>query len=297
MKPRSRMFPSGLFDPPRKRFSRAIAESKGPHTLDDRLAVAALLELARSKHHLARAQTREPKPRGKTPIGHDSVLALVDKARAELGAAALMQSPTGPILARASSRLFALERAGSITAAESARAFERILDSLSHTEVKGMSTNQTDTPPELASYSDGVSDDGAFHPEIIGCGLSGISGSIQHLSVAGTGGIQHLSVAGSLGDLAVAGIPSYLLSRRNLSNPEVRRRVASAIERMTPKMKRRVLRRLRTAVSVARVSGQVRGAYPSIAGTASSPGVGWSGVMVSGRGSCPYANVAGALTP
>lgn len=148
------------------------------------------------------------------------------------------------------------------------------------TKVKGMS--HSDLPSELGSYADGVTDDAAFHPEIIGCALDGISG-----------GVQHLSVAGGLGSLAVAGIPSYLLSRKGLSNPTVRRRIAENIKAMTPKMRRRVLGRLRAAVAVARVSGAVRGAYPSIAGN-----VGWSGVMVSGaRGGCPYANVAGALTP
>lgn len=146
--------------------------------------------------------------------------------------------------------------------------------------------SNSDLPSELGSYSDGVTDDAAFHPEIIG----GCDCSVA-------GGIQHLSVAGSLGGLAVAGIPEYLFSSKNLSNPVVRRRIAAAIERMTPKMKRRVLGRLRSAVSVARVSGAVRAVYPSIAGRRPA-NVGWDGIMVSGRsGGCPFANVAGALTP
>lgn len=152
-----------------------------------------------------------------------------------------------------------------------------------------MSTNQTDTPSELGCYSDGVTDDASFTPELVGCGS--ISGGIQHLSVAG--GLSSLAVGGNLGSLTIAGLPSYLFSRKNLSNPVVRRRLGAAIKAMTPKLRRRVLDRLRAAVSVARVSGEVRSAYPSVSG------VGWDGIMVSGsrRGGCPYANVAGALTP
>lgn len=144
------------------------------------------------------------------------------------------------------------------------------------TRIEGALMSQSDLPSELGSYSDGVADDAAYHPEIIGA----------HCTCSP-------SVSG-LGDLAVAGIPSYLLSKKSLSNPALRRRVARAIERMTPKMKRRVLGRLKTAVSVARVSGAVRSAYPTIAG---SSGRGWNGITVSGRGGCSYENVAGPLTP
>lgn len=132
----------------------------------------------------------------------------------------------------------------------------------------------SDLPAELGSYSDGVTDDAAFHPEIIGCGMPG--------------------VAGSLSDLSVAGLPGYLFTKKNLSNAAVRRRLSANIKAMAPKTRRRVLARLREAVAVARVSGQVRNAYPSIAG--SSCNVGWSGITVQGS-RCPYANVAGALTP
>lgn len=150
--------------------------------------------------------------------------------------------------------------------------------------------SNSDLPSELGSYSDGVTDDAAFHPEIIGCGMPGISG-----------GLQHLSVAGGLGDLALVGayrgIPGYLLTKKGLRDSTVRLRIAENIRAMTPKLRRRVLHRLRQAVqasrTMARVSGAVRGAYPSIAGN-----VGWSGITVSGsRGGCPFANVAGALTP
>ncbi len=307
--------PSGLFEAERKKIARSIASAPVPTPFDDRLAIAARLELARALHHLSAARKRiaalPPIPTPDNPKKRDGIGAeggslseLMKFARGELAAASVMRRPSGPIIARYAERLMALEQRGLIDRDESNRAFDRLVShsAFTHSEVKGMSSNQTDTPPELGSYADGPSDDGAYHPEIIGCGLDGldIGGSLQHISVAGR--LQHLSVAGGLGslavgglgDLAVAGIPSYLLTRRQLSNPVVRRRVASAIERMTPKMKRRVLSRLRTAVSVARVSGEVRGAYPSIAGGCN---VGWSGVMVSGRGGCPYASVAGALTP
>ncbi|HWO11622.1 MAG TPA: hypothetical protein VNN80_19140 [Polyangiaceae bacterium] len=129
----------------------------------------------------------------------------------------------------------------------------------------GADMHHTDLPAELASY-----DDGAY----IGCDCADISGA----------------VAGSLSDVAIgAGLPGYLLTRRGLSNATVRRRVAEAIDRLTPKMRRRVMARLRQAAMVARISGEVRSAYPSIAG-------GWHGASVA-VGRCPYANVAGALTP
>lgn len=181
------------------------------------------------------------------------------------------------------------------------------------TKVKG-NMQHTDTPSELVESSDGVSDDGAFDEQIIGAcacdavgsGLrqhlrvhDGIAGGLQHLSVAG--GLQHLSVAGlgdiavgGLGDLAVAGVPSYLFTQRNLQNPALRRRLGAAIKAMTPKLRRRVLARLKAAVSVARpLVGAVHSVYPTVGSG------GWSGITVSGRsrGGCPYANVAGALTP
>lgn len=296
---RSNRAGSGLFEKPKARAARAISDSIPPpgSTADLRLRAAALLELARARHHLRRAsghlpkvtpESAEPpelrmKGRPKTKIeGHSPLIDLIQSSRIELAALAFMGKSTGPSLSRAANRLISLERAGVITSEQSAMALAKIITAISHTEVKGMSQNRSDTPPELAAYSDGMSDNGAFHPEIIGtCSCPNVSG------------LQHVNIGAGLSDLAVAGIPSYLLSRRSLSNPIVRRRVASAIERMTPKMKRRVLARLETAVSVARVSGEIRGAYPSIAGN-----VGWSGVMVgASRGGCPYANVAGALTP
>lgn len=138
----------------------------------------------------------------------------------------------------------------------------------------------TDTPPELAPYSDGLSDDAAYDSEIIGCSCPP-------------------GVSGNLADVAVgAGIPSYWFSQKNLQNPVLRRRVAAAIQALSPKMRRRVIERLRTVATTARVSGNVRNAYPSVSGYEGGyPSVGWEGVTVGRSGGCPYANVAGALTP
>ena len=135
-------------------------------------------------------------------------------------------------------------------------------------------SGQSDLPPELASFSDGVTDDGAYHQEIIGCG-QGCSGS------------------------NVGSLPGYLFTKKNLSRPEVRRRLAEHIRAMSPKVRRRVMSRLGRAVQIARVSGAIRSVTPSIAGA----GQGWAAVsgpsiaIGRARSSCPYANVSGALTP
>lgn len=184
------------------------------------------------------------------------------------------------------------EHRRALAAADLARALhhlDRVLKRKKTTKI-GAPMSNSDLPSELGSYSDGVTDDAAFHPEIIGCGMPGISGSLQHLSVAG--GLGDLALVG-----AYRGIPGYLLTKKGLRDSTVRLRIAENIRAMTPKLRRRVLHRLRQAVqasrTMARVSGAVRGAYPSIAGN-----VGWSGITVSGsRGGCPFANVAGALTP
>lgn len=177
-------------------------------------------------------------------------------------------------------------------------------------------SHDTDLPPELGSYSDGVSDDAAYHPELIGCGSNCVGsglmqhvggyGGAEHLMVSGYGGAEHLAISGlgdlavggyggaehlaisGLGDLAVMGLPAYALTAKGLRNPVVRRRFAAAIERLTPKVRRRVLGRLKALASRSLVSGGIRDAYPSISGS------GWSGVSV---GRCPYASVAGPLTP
>lgn len=135
-----------------------------------------------------------------------------------------------------------------------------------HTEVKGMSL-----PPEMSESSDGITDDGAVDASIIGCDCAP----------------------------SVEGIPSYLLTKKNLARPAVRARLAQSIRAMTPKVRRRVIGRLKMAVALAeraqaaraRVSGIVH-VTPSIAGAVS----GWQAANVS-IGRCPYSNVAGALTP
>jgi hypothetical protein len=90
--------------------------------------------------------------------------------------------------------------------------------------------------------------------------------------------VGHLGTGGTQGEIVgcgeIAGIPSYLLTRKGLSNPTVRRRVSASIKAMPPKLRRRVLDRLRQAVRAARplVSGNLRGGYASIAGH------GWTGI-------------------
>ncbi len=164
------------------------------------------------------------------------------------------------------------------------------------TKVKGMSTFNRlsisgDVPYELTEQSDGVSDDGAMGQQIIGsCDCDAIgSGMRQHLNVSGLGSLA----VGGLGDLAVAGLPGYLFTRKNLSNPVMRRRLGAHIKAMTPKLRRRVMARLKLAAAQTARVGAIHNIYPTVAGG------GWSGITVSGRrsGGCPYANVAGALTP
>lgn len=271
-----------------------------------RLDAAAKLALARANYHLRRSlsgrssrskvqgsgfelKPYHPEPYtlfvGASPL---TVRDIERRAKADLAAASIMRRPSGPIIERTLQALMALERAGSITGAESTAVFERLLAhrSFTHSEVKGMSTSthlrflhpsaisgQSDLPPELASFSDGVTDDAAYHQEIIGCGSDCRGGSV-----------------GSL--------PGYLFTRKNLSRPEVRRRLADHIRSMSPKVRRRVISRLQRAASIARVSGAIRSVTPSIAGN------GWDAVSgpsiaIGGRrsGGCPYANVSGALTP
>jgi hypothetical protein len=255
------------------------------------LHLLARLNLTDARHHLDRTTARKRAPK---VSGSGSTLdTLVRRSLADLAAASVLRRPAGPILSRATSALLDLERAGAITAAESTRAFERILvhsqfTHSPHTKVKGTMSQHTDLPPELAAYSDGVSDDAAFTPEIIGCNSNG-------------------SIGGGLSDLAVGahrGVPGYLLTAKGLRNPVVRRRVAENIKAMTPKLRRRVITRLRAALSAARsaarVSGEIRDAYPSIAGWGSMKAVDRA-AAVSGPsvavGRCPYAKVAGPLTP
>ncbi|HEY3493837.1 MAG TPA: hypothetical protein VGK73_04095 [Polyangiaceae bacterium] len=255
---------------------RAMAPPSDPklaESVDARLGAAARLELARAIHHLKRVRKR----RGdhvvkRTKVGGSFAADEWTRQTQGLITALSPGKALGPRLGAAVQRLMRMEAQGLVTAREAEHAFDEVTRFLtSHTKVGSMSTTNTDLPAELSAYSDGVTDDDAFHPEIIGCPLPGL-------------------------DIAeVAGVPGYLFSKKNLSNPVIRRRLANHIKAMTPKVRRRVLERLRSAVSVAsRVSGEVRNAYPSIAGCSSD--VGWTAQSVS-VGRCPFSRVAGPLTP
>lgn len=276
---------SGLFESERARAARAIAEEPPAEGSDRqaRLAAAALLEIARARHHLRRAlsgkfplalESVRPKPRVGGSSSDADVTALVRRFAGELAAASVMRRPAGPILARASDALIRLERAGALDAAASTAAFERLLahSRFTHTEVKGMihahpsyTTTAGDVPSEMAEMADGLSDDGlsddgGLAASLIGCDCSG-----------------------------VGALPWYVFSKKGLTSPVVRRRFAAALKAMPPKTRRRVMRRLR-AVALARAAQA-----PSVAGS------GWSAVSgvrsaYPSVGRCPYAKV-GALTP
>lgn len=264
---------------------------------------AALLELARANYHLSLAldRTRRTKVGGSSP----SLDAIVRRAKGDLAVASVMRKAPGPILGRAIADIVHLEAMGRVTAAQSNQAVETLVRHHQFTKVGAMprktATNtrllsscleqlnrqggqfrypsvgaSSDLPPELAAYSDGVSDDGAFHPEIIGCGAG-----------------CNPPVAG-LGDLTVAGgLPWYAMTASNLRSPVARARFAAALRRLTPKVRRRVLNRLKAVVAQSRVSGAVRSATPTV-GWGQVAGIRAGQVSV---GRCPYANVAGALTP
>lgn len=114
-----------------------------------------------------------------------------------------------------------------------------------------MSDLFTDTPSELAENSDGV-----------GCGAGCMPSGAN-----------------------IAGLPWYAMQRASVSPAAARRRFLDALSKLPPKMRRRVLSRLRAvAAARSRVSG-IRSITPSI---------GWSGVSV---GRCPLSHVTGILTP
>lgn len=248
---------------------------------EEALRAAAILELARANHHLARTKRRSQP----AMIAIDPRRSLLTTSKFEIDEALRLNRSTAPAIMRARKALAQFVKTGAISEFQAESAINHLLGHInerSRTEVKGMS-HDTDLPPELAAYSDGVSDDAAFHPEIIGCGTN-CSGSIGAELLVG----------------AHHGIPGYLFTRKGLRNADVRLRIASHIKAMTPKLRRRVLGRLREAVFAARVlnrpriSGEVRNAYASIAGWGAVSGHSEPSVAI---GRCPYANVAGALTP
>lgn len=89
----------------------------------------------------------------------------------------------------------------------------------------------------------------------------------------------------------VAGLPAYLLTRKGLRSAVVRRRVAAALKAMPPKMRRRVMDRLRIAAR-ARVSGAIRSWQPNVGSHWGHVGSHWGHV-----GSHYRPQIAGALTP
>ena len=236
---------SGVFLSPRAIASRA-ASTKSKALLDEdslgaaRSALGARLELARARHYLERTLDAIVEKRTKSRVGS----ALGDEAMGEI-----------------------VRFLGGLRAPTTRGGRRR-----SHSEVQGMTHFSVagDLPPELAAYSDGVTDDGAYHPEIIGCDCAP-------------------SVGAGLGDLAVGALPWYVFSKKGVSSPVARRRFAAALKALPPKTRRRVMTRLRAvAAQRAHVSGAVSSAYPT---------VGWSGVSVAGKHGCPLSGIAGALTP
>lgn len=228
--------------------------------------------------------------------------AIVTNALGEMAAAVVMRRATGPVVARATRDLLAAEMAGRISPADTDAAFTEL--SLATTKVGFMSAH-TDTPDELVEQSDGIGleDDAALDEEIIGCLCRGkapvVGAGLQQLAVGGT--LGDAAIGAGLQQLAVGAFPAYLFTAARLSNPVFRRRLSGAIKRLSPKMRRRVVGRLRAAVTTARVSGAIRSVTPSIAGYPQR-GVGWGAVSGWNArsvsvGRCPYASVAGSLTP
>jgi len=149
----------------------------------------------------------------------------------------------------------------------------RARNHLQRVKVNGAMTPHTDVPEELTERSD-----------------------LPDFLVSGAATMAPRSILGCTP--AIAGFPSYLMTRRGLSNPLVRRRVANYIDNLSPKMKRRVLARLKnaamTAVAVGNYGQNPDGLqgplypvrYPGVSG---SPRQGW--VSVGGQ------NAASMLTP
>lgn len=124
-------------------------------------------------------------------------------------------------------------------------------------------------PPEMDQSNDGGMPSGALHPEIVGCGER------------------------------VAGFPSYLFTRKGLHPAVVKRRFVAALKAMPPKMRRRVVARLRTAALRSRVSGAIRSANATI-GSHWGHGPGWAAVSGAPGGYelvGSHGGAAGILTP
>lgn len=89
----------------------------------------------------------------------------------------------------------------------------------------------------------------------------------------------------------VSGFPAYLLNRARLPQATVKQRVIKALQKMPPKMRRRVIARLKTAAAAARVSGAVRNAMVNVGSHRPET---WPTI---GSHYAVPTNVAGPLTP
>lgn len=121
-----------------------------------------------------------------------------------------------------------------------------------------------DIPGEMTEQSDGIPSS-AQHPEIIGCPLPTVGA-----------------------DIMIGGLPWYVFTQRGLRHPVIKRRFLAGLKAMPPKMRRRVISRIRGLHLRNRISGAVRGFTPTVG--YDLQGYGWAGVS-----GC--SQVAGALTP
>lgn len=129
-----------------------------------------------------------------------------------------------------------------------------------------------DLPHEMTEQSDGIPR-GAQIPEIIGCGPAPAVGA----------------------DIMISGLPWYVFTQRNLQMPTIRRRFLAGLKAMPPKMRRRVVGRLRNLHLRARISGAIRGVNPTVG--YSLQGLGWAGVHGWNDGVGSHGGAASWLTP
>lgn len=131
------------------------------------------------------------------------------------------------------------------------------------TKVGNMS-HLADIPGEMTEQSDGIPT-AAQHPEIIGCAMPHVGASVM-----------------------IGGLPWYVFTQRGLRHPVIKRRFLAGLKAMPPKMRRRVISRIRGLHLRERISGAVRNVTPNVG--YDLQGYGWAGVS-----GC--SQVAGPLTP
>jgi hypothetical protein len=100
------------------------------------------------------------------------------------------------------------------------------------------------TPPELTEMSDGL-------PNV-------------DLLVSGDPWGVGASLMVGCGHPPVSGVPWYNFTRAGVTRAQARARFISALKRMPPKMRRRVMTRLRAAVLRNKIAGAVRGIQPTV---------------------------------